>query len=893
MIVKKKMKKHILSTLVSAALFTSSGLSAATVTGKVTDNNGNPIAGAIITMEGSSARIVTDANGQYRIDNAPDAHVHLHVYSENHIHGDIELTNISDGHVENFVLEAAIIDNITVTATALRSSVLESTVPVSVLSGEALKKNQAATLGETLQNMAGVHSTYFGPVASSPIIRGTEGPRVKIVQNGLDSSDASRVGPDHNVAVDAANAHQIEVLRGPATLQYGSGAIGGVVNIVDNRIPAYVPGAFEGEAEVRFDSVSDEEFARVDFTGGSGNVAFHFDAFDRHTENYDIPGFAETDPDEDETPGTLEDSGSDTSSFTGGLSYVGDKGYFGFSYQQLDNLYGVPGHSHAHGDEHEEDEHHDEHEEDDHHDDGHSEADEGVLLDVDMKRYQLAGEWFSPLKGISKINYASGFTDYTHVELEEGAIGTTFSNETAEHRISIEHESINGWHGVFGFHQSSVDYSADGLEAFTPPSNTDTFALFLVEEKKFGDLTLQLGARYESSDVDPIDNFTVDFFAEEEGHHDDDGHDDDGHDDEHHDDEAHGEDEHHDEEGHDDDSHDEHDHDEHSHEDHSHEDHIQTFNLEEQSYSSLSLSAGLNWLYQKDASVALSLSHSERAPSHQELFSAGNHIATRTYDLGAMFTLDDHNELMLNPNNVEEEVSTNLDLTFRKFGSDWGYTVSFFYNQVDDYLYQVDTGLIAEAAHAHDEHDEAHHDEEEGHEEEGHEEEHHADEEDHHEDEHGHEEEGNPVFLFQQQDADFYGVEAEFHSKLNDNFTLQLFGDVVRARLDSGANRNLPRIPPMKLGAELDFEYDNWYGDIGVTWYDNQTRVSEFETPTDSYTLVDMSVNYRKAYEGVDWVFYLRGKNLTDEEARVHTSFLKDLAPLPGRSIALGVRAEF
>ena len=437
--------------------------------------------------------------------------------------------------------------------------------------------------------------------------------------------------------------------------------------------------------------------------------------------------------------------------------------------------------------------------------------------------------------------------------------------------LVFEHESIGGWHGVFGIHQSSVDYSADGLEAFTPPSETDTFALFIVEEKKFGDLTIELGARYESSDIDPIDTVTVDFFAEDE-HHDEE--------DEHHDEE----DEHHDEEeGHDDEHDDEEDehHDDDDEHDHEEEDHLYTFNLAEQSYSSLSLSAGLNWMYQSDASVALSLSRSERAPSHQELFSAGNHISTRTYDLGAIYTLDDHNELLLKSGGVEEEVSTNLDLTFRKFGSDWGYTVSFFYNQVDDYLYQSDTGLIAEAsdAHAHED-EEEHHDEEEGHEEE------------HHDEEEGHEE-GNPVFLFQQQDADFYGVEAEFHAKLNDNFTLQLFGDLVRARLDNGTNRDLPRTPPLRLGAELDFNYQNWYGDVGVTWYDDQTRVSEFETPTDGYTLLNMSVNYRKSYEDIDFVFYLRGKNLTDEEARVHTSFLKDLAPLPGRSIALGVRAEF
>ncbi|BDX08620.1 TonB-dependent receptor [Planctobacterium marinum] len=841
------MKTGLRTTLSLVAMACSLPSIAATVSGTVTDINGKPVVGATVLVEGSSVRATTDADGRYTLNNVSDDRAHVHVYSAKHVHGDKEILNPDANHTADFVLRPAIIENVTVTANALERSVLESTMPVSVLGGEELKRNQAATLGDTLKNLPGVHSTYFGPVSSSPVIRGADGPRVKIVQNGLDSSDASRVGPDHNVAADGTSATQIEVLRGPATLQYGNGAIGGVVNVVDNRIPRYVPDSVEGEAELRYDSVSDEEFARIDLNAGTGNVAFHFDAFDRQTDNYDIPGYAESEPHEGEEPGTLSNSAIDTTSYTAGLSWVNDKGYVGFSVQQLDNLYGVPGHAHGHEDEHG---HEEEHEED--HAEEHGEE-EIVNLNVDMRRYQIAGEFLSPFTGVSKIKFASGFTDYEHVEIEAGEIGTTFINETDEHRISLEHEGLAGWHGVLGLHYSNTDYAAIGAEAFTPPSETDSFAMFLIEEKQFGDVTVQLGIRYDATDIDPIDSITLENLHIEEEHHD----------------EEHEEDEH---EG---DEHDEHE---------EHEETV-TLNLFEQSFESLSLSAGANWQYQEGRSVALSLSHSERAPSHQELFSAGNHIATRTFDVGTLYSINEHGEFGPALQQTEEEISTNLDLTFRKFDGDWGYTVSLFYNQVDDYLYQADTGLFAEDSHAHEE--DEHHEEEEHDEHEEH-------EGDEHGDEHG-EEEGTPVFVFQQQDATFYGIEAELYNKLSDNLTLKVYGDYIRGSLDHAVNgsRNLPRIPPMRIGAELDFDWNNWYGDVGVTWYDDQTRVSNFETATDGYTLVNFSVNYRQAWQGADWVFYLRGKNLTDEEARVHTSFLKDLAPLPGRSFAVGVRAEF
>ncbi len=819
------MKMRSLLSLSIAGLL-SAPVYATTVTGKVTDTAGQPVAGAEVKIEGSRRVAYTDENGVYRFDDVKQPHIHLHVYSSNFIHGDNDLGDVDTDQNVDFVLKPASVENIVVTANALQSSVLESVTPVTVIGAEKLRKIEAPTLGETLKNAPGVHSTYFGPVSSSPVIRGNDGPRVKIVQNGLDVSDVSRVGPDHNVATSLASATQVEVLRGPATLQYGSGAIGGVVNVVDKRIPQYQLDGVEGEAETSYSTVNNGSYTRADVTGGSGNIVWHVDGFYRDTDNADIPGFASIDPSEDEPNGELESSAMETRNVVAGLSYVAEEGYFGFAVEQLDNEYGVPGHGHE--DEH--DEHDEEHDElDGNHEDEEHEGGEGVLLDVDMTRYQAAGEWHSPIQGLTNLKFAAAYTDYQHAEIEDGEPGTVFTNESSDIRLSAYHEEVNGWHGVFGVQFNHSDYNAVGEEAFTPGNTTSSYALYVIEQKNVGDVTFELGGRLERTTLD-ADASEIELEVLQEAH-----------------------------EG------EEHDED---HEGEEHEEHAVAFTFPDYDFTSVSLSAGANWEYQEGHSIAVTLSRSERAPSQQELFSAGQHLATQSYEVGLVFDMDDEGHIAETLKGVKEEVSTNLDLTFRKFTGDWGYSVSFFYNQADDYIYQTSTGLIALTEH--EEHDE---DE--------------AVEEEH--DEHGNEE-GLPVYYFQQADADIWGFEAETYVDLSDSLRLTVFGDYIRAEVEDD---NLPRTPPMRFGSELSYVNDGLSADVGFTWYDEQNNVASFETTTDGYTLVNASVQYEFATQNIDWVVFVRGDNLTDEEARVHTSFLKDQAPLPGRNFTMGVRALF
>jgi len=814
------MKMRSLLSLTIAGLLSSPSF-ATVISGKVTDVSGQPVEGAEVSIEGTRRVVTTDENGVYRFSDVKQTHVHLHVFSSQYIHGDNDLGEIDGDKTVDFSLTPSSVENIVVTATALQSSVLESVTPVTVIGAERLRRIEAPTLGETLKNTPGVQSTYFGPVSSSPIIRGNDGPRVKIVQNGLDVSDVSRVGPDHNVTSNLASATQVEVLRGPATLQYGSGAIGGVVNIVDKRIVQHQMDGVEGEAEVSYSTVDNGKYARGDVTGGSGNFAWHIDGYSRNTDDTDIPGYASVEPDEDEAYGVLESTAMETSDITAGLSYIGEEGYFGFAVEQLDNRYGVPGHSHEHEEDHDDEDHDEEdHDEEDHDEELHEE--EGVLIDVDMTRYQAAGEWHSPIKGLTNAKFAAAYTDYEHVEIEDGEQGTIFTNKSSDIRASVSHEEVDGWHGVLGVQFQHSDYEAEGEEAFTPANTSSNYAVYLVEQKVVGDVTFELGGRveYTEYDADESELSLEVTHADEEEHEEEEGHEE-------------------------------------------HEEQVTSYSFNKYDFTSTSLSAGLNWEYAEGRSIATTLSRSERAPSQQELFSAGQHLATQSYELGLVFDLDEDGHIEEDLKDVEKEVSTNIDVTFRKFTGDWGYTVSLFYNQADDYIYQTNTGLLA-ITEEHEDHEE--------------------------EEEEGHEEEGTPIYYFQQADADIWGLEAEAYYDVNGQVRVTVFSDYINAEIEDD---NLPRTPPMRFGGNISYMSNGLSADVGVTWYDDQDDVASYETQTDGYTLLDASVQYEFGGQGVEWIVYAKGNNLTDEEARVHTSFLKDQAPLPGRNLTLGVRALF
>ena len=577
-----------LAALLSLAFSASAQQQAQRYTGVITDNQGQPLKNARVHIHGRQQYVYADEQGRFSIQAPVNAELHISAAG----FGDSFVTVGAEQQLD-VRLTAGGIERIVVAASGIHKYNLEMATPVSVLTGEELSRRTEPTIGETLKYEPGVHANYYGPVASSPVIRGLDGPRVRVLNNGLDTADVSRIGPDHAITADAITAQQIEVLRGPATLLYGSGAIGGVVNVVDNRIPRQLRANSETKLETRYGDVSNEKTVALNHEGSGDNIAWHFDGFNRDAADYQVPRFIN---DEGESSSLLENSWAKSQSMTGGISYIGDRGLFGISLGRLESDYGIPGHL-PHEEQHE-----DEAAEQGEHDEHAEEA--GVFAKLKQNRLSMAGEWYTPLPGVETLSFSAAYTDYQHQEIEDGVPGTTFNNKAVESRLTLEHEDLGGWHGLVGYHLQRSDYRAFGEEAFTPNSISLSHALFVLEEKQFGNLTAQLGGRIERTKHDAgalalgHDGALVEGISDR--------------------------------------------------------------------FAAISASAGVVWEFVPGFSWALAVSRSERAPSAAELYSNGAHIATSSYELGLAYQLDEDGEILLNTNNCgswSASISVNTSAT--------------------------------------------------------------------------------------------------------------------------------------------------------------------------------------------------------------------------------------
>ena len=396
----------------------------------------------------------------------------------------------------------------------LHKTQAETALPVTVVSGEELRNLSTNSIGDTLGSMPGIANASFGPSVGQPVIRGQQGPRVSVLQNGTGSGDASNNSADHAVSVEPVLAESVEVLRGPSTLLYGGGAIGGVVNVIDNRIPTKQIEGLTGAGEIRYGDVNDETTAVLKIEGGSGPFAFHLDGVKRDSNDINIPDYA-TNPAFDTPEGkkdVIENTDSDMDTFTFGASFVGDNGFFGLAVSELSNNYGIPAGTHGHHDEdehededhHDEDEHEDEHEGEDHDEDEHEEeGEENIRIDVEQTRYDLRGGLTNIDGFIDEMRVALTYNDYQHREIEgNGEVGTKFTNESMEGRLELVHGDINGLVGAFGLQFEDSDFSAVGVEAFIPATNTQSYGVFIVEDFHHNDAIYEFGLRYDVDDYD-------------------------------------------------------------------------------------------------------------------------------------------------------------------------------------------------------------------------------------------------------------------------------------------------------------------------------------------------------------------------------------------------------
>ncbi|MFC3051384.1 TonB-dependent receptor [Kordiimonas pumila] len=655
----------------------------------------------------------------------------------------------------------------------------ETILGATVMRQEEIERQLDGSIGETLRRQPGISSTFFGPGASRPIIRGLGGDRIRILDNGLGSIDASSTSPDHAVAVEPAMAERIEILRGTAMLMYGSSAAGGVVNVIDGRIPTSVPeNGVEGAIRYGHTTVNngDEVSGAVNALlneKGKAQFVIHADGMYRTTDDYDIPGYAESaqfraaeeaeeadeggaHEEEEEAYGTVPNTATKTKGGSVGLSAIFDNGFIGFNVHKLDSNYGVPGHSHEEGEE-------------DHAEEDHEHEEESVAIDLKQTRYDLNGEYEADMGLFKKAKLRFGYADYKHTELEGDEIGTVFLNKGYEGRLDMIEKDRGNWGGATGVHVKYRDFEAIGDEAFVPATISRQYGLYSVKEYSTGPWQLDVGGRLEHT------KHTAD-----------------------------------------------------------------SINTSRE-FTNFSASAGAGYDLSEAAFIGITVSRTERAPSTEELFSNGAHLATKSYELGDA--------------TLGKETALGVEATFSYVAGPISFVVNGYVTSYDDFIYEANLGTQID---------------------------------------------GLDVFEFTASDATLYGFETktEYHAGTVSTETLgdidiHLDGqlDMIRAKL-KGTDENLPRIPPMSALFGVEARTTSVDVRTELEYAAKQTRVSDYELPTDDYLLLNAYVTVRP-FESRNLSLELRGSNLTNAEARQHTSFLKELAPLPGRNIKVSMRMEF
>ena len=367
---------------------------------------------------------------------------------------------------------------VTITGNPLGAT--DMVAPSAQYSGAELLLRSKTTLGETLDGTPGISSTYFGPNASRPIIRGQDGDRIRILNNGGALVDVSNLSYDHSVTADPISIERIEVLRGPGALQYGGSAIGGVVNVIDNRIPREalfdMKGGVAGKADIGLASGNQEKGAGLLLEAGNNRYALHVDAFSRQTGDVAVPiniecnkaaGFT--------TEKRICNSASKSNGGAVGGSVFFNQGYLGASLSSYRSGYGTV-------------------------------AEPDVTIGMKSDRFALEGEVRNLGGFIQSIKGQFGQTDYAHTEFEGATPGTVFKNKGSDLRLEVRHAKFGNFDGLVGVQFESTKFSADGDEAFAPYSQTRQNALFAYEEYKTSWGKLSFGGRLDSVKVQSFGN---------------------------------------------------------------------------------------------------------------------------------------------------------------------------------------------------------------------------------------------------------------------------------------------------------------------------------------------------------------------------------------------------
>jgi iron complex outermembrane receptor protein len=666
----------------------------------------------------------------------------------------------------------------TVVVTANPLGARDLIVPTAQYVGSELLLRAKTTLGETLDGTPGVSSTYFGPNASRPIIRGLDGDRIRILNNGGNLVDASALSYDHAVVVDPLSVERIEVLRGPGALQYGGNAVGGVINVIDNRIPREplfdAQGGVAGKVDASVATANREQSGGVLLETGTDRFMLHADVFNRSTADVSVPvALACSKPGASTSANKICNSASESRGGALGGSAFFDNGYIGAAVSGFRSEYGTV-------------------------------AEDEVTIGMKANRYALEGE-FNKLPGfVNGVKWQLGRSEYEHTEFEGITAGTVFKNSGNDLRLEARHAKLGPVEGVVGLQLDTSRFSADGDEAFAPYSQTRQTALFAYEELATGWGKWSAGVRAEAVNVESFGNPLV-----------------------------------------------------------------TRFTPDSRRFAPASYAVGALWKVGGDWTVSSNLASTQRAPKDYELFANGPHLATNAYEVGNV--------------DLAMERSTNLDLGAQWKSGAHRFGINVFANQFSNYLSQEASG-ISRDAEGNGGNGVSVTDSGNG-------------------DNTSAESGGNakimPEYLYTQVQARFTGLEVNGTVRLIETghtLDLELLGDLVRA-VNTTTGQPLPRIAPARMGATLVWTRGPWSSRLGATHSMAQNDVPVGQLASGAYSLWSAALTYRLKLGGASSLWFAKVDNLTDTLAYSASSVLTQTAvgkaPLPGRTLRVGVQATF
>jgi iron complex outermembrane receptor protein len=695
-----------------------------TVSGKITQaDSSQPLAGALVVIDELRLETRAGEDGSYRFENVPPGEYHIGVRAEGYSTRRTEVTVASAPVTLDLAIEFDLHFAEVLSVSPSARPQFESYQPTTVLDGQELTKNLEATIGATLSEAPGVAMREFGAAPARPIIRGLDGDRISVLEDGQRMGDLSSQSGDHAVPTNPAAARRIEVVRGPATLLYGANAIGGLVNVITDSIPSERTEGSSGNFTFNFGSNGGAAGGAGDIHVGNGKYALHFGGAGNRSGNYDTP------------EGEVDNSQSRMAMGQLGVSRTGEKQYVGVSYGYDDSKYGIPI------------------------------VEDGEIQLTPQRHAFSARAGGQNLDGwLQSYRATLGLRNYQHSELEGAEVGTTFHNDTLESEVLLSHKRTGRLVGSFGGWFMNRAFAAIGEEALSPPVDQHAAAAFVYEEVESSHATVQFGGRYDYAQ----------FLPEE--------------------------------------------------------------NRRERTFHEWSASLGL--LLKPQAAndnfvVALNLARASRYPSLEELYYFGPHPGNLAFEIG-------NDEL-------SAEHALGFDVSVRGRGERFEAEVSFFRNDINDYIFRLPTGEVIDEF---------------------------------------------PVVRNIEADSVLTGVEAHGDLKLTSELTVEVTYDMVRGELkDSGDP--LPRIPPQRLITGLTYQKNAFQIGGSAQIVSDQNRVFGEELPTEGYVTAKFFASYSFQRAGLLNTITARLDNAGDTLYRNHLNYLKDLLPETGRSFKLVYSAGF